>query len=159
MGSGWQRGDVIGLAHGRCPWCHGLGLRRHSRGVRPCKCALKKIFRICLAKYHELRREAWKYRLGRRWWRNIDYLADFFLLCRRQLDGWERRLFQMYFLEGQPWYACAGKLGVDRGNFFHAVYRIEAKLGRALRETEPYPLYPLSDYFAGSRRWAKGGRG
>jgi len=112
-----------------------------------------------LRKYQELRWEAWEYSVGRRWWLNIDYLVDFILVCRRHLDDWEWRLFQMYFLDGLPWYACAGKLGVDRGNFFHAVYRIEARLGRALRETEPYPLYPLSDYFAGSRRWAKGGRG
>jgi hypothetical protein len=41
---------------------------------------------------------------------------------------------------------------VDKGNFFHSVYRIQQKLGRAYRELEPYPLYPLSDYFGSSMR-------
>jgi hypothetical protein len=41
---------------------------------------------------------------------------------------------------------------MDRGNFFHAVYRIEQKLGKVFRELEPYPLFPLSDYFNGPSR-------
>ncbi len=38
---------------------------------------------------------------------------------------------------------------MDRGNFFHAVYRIEQKLGRVFRELEPYSLFPVDDYFHG----------
>ena len=41
---------------------------------------------------------------------------------------------------------------MDRGNFFHAVYRIEQKLGRIFRELEPYPLFPVDDYFHGPAR-------
>ena len=36
---------------------------------------------------------------------------------------------------------------MERGDFFHAVYRIERKLGRIFAELEPYPLYPLPEYF------------
>jgi hypothetical protein len=43
-------------------------------------------------------------------------------------------------------------LGIDRGNFFHAVYRIEQKLGRIFRELTPYPLFPVDDYFHGPSR-------
>jgi hypothetical protein len=43
---------------------------------------------------------------------------------------------------------------MDRGIFFHAVYRIEQKLGRAFREVTPYPLFPLDDYFHGPSRAA-----
>ena len=38
---------------------------------------------------------------------------------------------------------------MDRGTVFHAIYRIEKKLGRAFAELEPYPLFPLNEYFAG----------
>jgi hypothetical protein len=43
-------------------------------------------------------------------------------------------------------------LKIDRGTFFHTVYRVEEKLGRAFAETEPYALYPLDDYFGGTVR-------
>ena len=41
---------------------------------------------------------------------------------------------------------------MDRGNFFHAIYRIERTLGRAFSEIRPYPLYPLDEYFGGTVR-------
>jgi hypothetical protein len=41
---------------------------------------------------------------------------------------------------------------MDRGAFFHAVYRIEQRLGRVFAELEPYALYPLSEYFGGMIR-------
>jgi hypothetical protein len=52
-------------------------------------------------------------------------------------------------LLGADWKLCSRKLGIDRGNFFHAVYRIEQKLGRVFRELEPYPLFPVDEYFNG----------
>lgn len=39
---------------------------------------------------------------------------------------------------------------MDRGNFFHEVYRIQQKLGRIYRELEPYSLFPLDEYFGGT---------
>jgi hypothetical protein len=39
---------------------------------------------------------------------------------------------------------------MDRGIFFHMIYRIQQKLGRAFREIEPYSLFPLDEYFGGS---------
>jgi hypothetical protein len=44
---------------------------------------------------------------------------------------------------------CCRRLGMEKGHFFHSLYRIEAKLGRYYRELEPYPLFPLEDYFHG----------
>jgi len=41
---------------------------------------------------------------------------------------------------------------IDRGTFFHSVYRIEQRLGRVFRELQPYGLYPLDEYFRGARR-------
>jgi hypothetical protein len=50
---------------------------------------------------------------------------------------------------GADWKLCCYKLQMDRGNFFHAVYRIEQKLGRVFRELEPYALFPVNEYFHG----------
>ncbi len=39
---------------------------------------------------------------------------------------------------------------VDRGTYFHSVYRIQQRLGRVFGELKPYSLYPISEYFAGT---------
>jgi len=62
-----------------------------------------------------------------------EYIADFCLVARRTLSEFEYRLFRYHFLLGADWKLCARKLRIDRGNFFHAVYRIEQKLGRSFR--------------------------
>jgi hypothetical protein len=81
-----------------------------------------------------------------------EYIADFCLVSRRALDDFEYKLFRYHFLLGADWKLCSRRLGLDRGNFFHAVYRVEQKLGRVFRELQPYPLYPLDEYFHGAVR-------
>ena len=83
-----------------------------------------------------------------------EFIADFSLVARRALSEDEYRLFRYHFLLGADWKLCTRKLGMDRGNFFHSVYRIEQKLGRLFRELQPYPLFPLDDYFHGPSRIA-----
>lgn len=85
-----------------------------------------------------------------------EYMADFCLISRRSLTESEHRLFRYHFLLGADWILCTRKLGINRGNFFHAVYRIEQKLGRVFRELQPYPLFPLDDYFNGPSRFVAG---
>ena len=58
-------------------------------------------------------------------------------------------MFRYHYLLGADWRLCCRQLAMDKGLFFHAVYRIEQKLGRIFRELEPYPLYPLDEYFNG----------
>lgn len=81
-----------------------------------------------------------------------EYIADFCLVARRTLDDFEYKLFRYHFLLGADWRLCRRKLGIERGNFFHAIYRIEQKLGRVFRELEPYSLYPLDEYYQGPSR-------
>ena len=38
---------------------------------------------------------------------------------------------------------------MDRGTFYHEVYRIQERLGRVFRELEPYALFPVDEYFNG----------
>jgi hypothetical protein len=81
-----------------------------------------------------------------------EYMADFCLVSRRSLDEFEYRLFRYHFLLGADWKLCCRRLGLDRGNFYHEVYRIEQKLGRIFRELEPYALFPVDEYFHGPSR-------
>lgn len=81
-----------------------------------------------------------------------EYIADFCLVSRRTLSEPEYRLFKYHFLLGADWKLCCRKLNIDRGTFFHAVYRIEQKLGRTFRELEPHALFPLDEYFSGTGR-------
>ncbi len=92
-------------------------------------------------------------REGRFTWgrKDEEYMADFCLVSRRTLDEFEYRLFKFHFLLGADWRLCTRCLKIDRGNFFHAVYRIEQKLGRVFRELKPYGLFPLDEYFHGPR--------
>jgi hypothetical protein len=91
------------------------------------------------------RRQTW----GRK---DEEYIADFCLVSKRTLDEFEYKVFRFHFLLGADWRLCCRKLGIDRGNFFHTVYRIQQKLGRVFRELEPYSLFPLDEYFNGAVR-------
>ena len=88
------------------------------------------------------RRGAW----GRK---DEEYIADFCLVSKRTLTEEEYLVFRNHFLLGADWKLCCRKLDMDRGNFFHTVYRLQQKLGRVFRELEPYGLFPVDDYFHG----------
>jgi len=81
-----------------------------------------------------------------------EFMADFCLISQRVLDETEHRIFRFHFLLGADWKLCCRQLHIDRGSFFHHVYRIQQKLGRAFAEVEPYALFPLDDYFSGMIR-------
>jgi hypothetical protein len=81
-----------------------------------------------------------------------EYIADFTLVSRRNLDEVEYKIFKFHYLLGADWILCCRRLKIDRGEFFHHVYRIQQKLGRAFRELEPYALFPLDEYFNGAPR-------
>jgi hypothetical protein len=74
-------------------------------------------------------------------------MADFVLVSRRTLDECEYSIFKFHFLLAADWRLCCRRLNMDRGIFFHSVYRIEEKLGRVFRELQPYGLFPLDQYF------------
>ncbi|HTS64305.1 MAG TPA: hypothetical protein VMH28_19920 [Candidatus Acidoferrales bacterium] len=81
-----------------------------------------------------------------------EFMADFCLIAKRTLSEFDGKVFRYYFLLGADWRLCARQLKTDRGTLFHAVYRIEEKLGRTFAEMEPYALFPLEDYFGGPIR-------
>ena len=164
----WTRADTIALAKQSCTQCHGLGLKNGVRAnSNPCNCVLRTIFRACYARFrHCVEKEKHMSRVspelipgrdGKLTWgrKDEEYIADFCLVSRKALDEFEYKVFKFHFLLGADWKLCTRKMGIDRGSFFHAVYRIEQKLGRTFRELEPYSLYPLDEYFRGAYRQHK----
>jgi hypothetical protein len=78
-----------------------------------------------------------------------EYIADFCLVSRRHLDPVEQQIFKFHFLLGADWKLCCRRLKMDRGTFFHTVYRIEHRLGKVFANLQPYSLYPVDEYFGG----------
>lgn len=161
----WDRSDTLVPALDDCAHCGGMGMREGRGGALvPCNCVMRGVFRACyrrfrycMSKEKHISRVSLEFTSGRD--RRMSYgrkdeefCADFYLVSKRHLDETEFKIFRFHFLLGADWKLCCRKLGMDRGNFFHAVYRIEHKLGRVFRELEPYGLYPLDEYFNGTTR-------
>ncbi len=158
----WNQTDLTVLAKGSCQICAGSGTRNEIEAdLVPCGCALRGIFRACYERFqlcamhrdrisHVSYERASSGKSHRGTWsrKEEEYAADFELLARRTLDDAHHKLFRLHFLLGADWKLCMRKLGISRGNFFHALYRIEQWLGKAFYEVEPYALYPPRDYFA-----------
>jgi hypothetical protein len=81
-----------------------------------------------------------------------EFIADFYLLAKRTLNPRAWDLFQFHFLQGADWRACCQRLHLDRGEFWHEVYRVEETVGKAAAELQPYALWPLNEYFANARQ-------
>ncbi len=81
-----------------------------------------------------------------------EFMADFILVSRRMLTEEEYGIFTCHFLLGADYQLCCRRLGIEKGDFFHGIYRIEQALGRIFRELEPYSLYPIDQYYNGPRQ-------
>lgn len=152
------RSKYAHLALPSCQWCAGAGVQ----GDFPCKCVHRAMFRACYGKFRDCQGDGY---LGKPLLLDgcahghgsripprrprLEFIADFCLTAERVLtDPLEYQLFRFHYLLGADWKLCCPRLGLDRGNFFHMAYRVEAKLGKVFAELQPYPLYPTDDYFA-----------
>jgi|SRR5579875_111284 len=158
----WNRSRTLALACQSCAACYGLGMRpSRNDSMLPCNCVFRAVFRAVYSRFRRCAEKA-AY-IGRvsleanpgaqnrsKTWgmKNEEFAADFCLVARRALDDTQYQLFRLHFLLGADWKLCCPKLGLDRGQFFHEVYRIEQKLGRTFAELLPYPLFPTDQYFA-----------
>ncbi len=158
----WDRSNTFGLARVSCVYCKGEDRRSVWKTKEaPCNCVFRAAFRACLNRFRlcaATESYAGAVSLdfhqgcdGRRSYsrKKEEYMADFCLVAKRTLDRDEHRVFRFHFLLGADWKLCCRQLAMDKGTFFHFVYRIERKLGRTFAELQPYPLYPVEDYFAG----------
>ena len=158
----WNRSNAIGLALASCTQCAGHGMREIQSNMEiPCSCVFRAIFRACYRRFREcaspgvfpgaVSLDHLEGPIGKRIYglKREEYMADFCLVAKRVLDEEEYRIFRFHHLLGADYRLCCRQLKLERSVFFRIVHRLERKLGRAFREIEPYPLFPLSDYFTG----------
>lgn len=167
------RGLCLSRSLPGCEYCHGLGWFSGE----PCGCVYRAVFRSVMSMYfligdypalskgHRIpslhphyatadgpRRESSRrafhavFATGRK---GEEFRVDVEIVARRVLDEREYSVFQQHVLRGLQWMECVRRIpGLIRGTFFHAVYRVQEKLGREFMSMKPYHLYPISDYFA-----------
>jgi len=166
-----ERISPLALALEGCRFCVGRGVVERRRRTRICTCVYRRVFRACYGRYRELRQqdgefarrvtlERTSHREGRSGlsvgFKGVEYLADFELVARRTLRDMplEYEVFWLHCVHRLDWRACLPLIGrnlgqeLGRGNFFHAVYRMEQKLGQAFLALRPYSLLPR-EYFSG----------
>ncbi len=156
------RGVAIGTSKESCVYCLGTGVRRlrYDREAA-CNCSYRKVFRACLNRYNEcglltqVSTISWDTQQGPKgrciYSRKAEeFRADFCIIARRYLSEIDLKIFTYHFLLGADWKLCRRELHIDRGTFFHAIYAIEQRLGRAFCQVTPYALYPLDEYFGGT---------
>jgi hypothetical protein len=179
----WTQSSTIALAKQKCASCWGLGMTfGYGQRPKPCKCVLRQIFRVCHRKFKgcqacppyfgggiRLLPLAGRNRGSTRdsaacggatrrcfGYPKSEYVADFLAIAKRTLDpasvGYG--VFMLHFVAGYDWKICCRRLEMDRGAFFHEVYRVEEKLGRAFREVQPFALFPIDEYFGRTSREA-----
>jgi len=155
---GWDSATLANLAVEGCKNCLGLGRPVSQNPKLPCRCVTRRVFKRYLGRYHRL---GWIHGrtfprcTGNGWvtWEmpGADWRADFEMVVRHAISPagqWRTsskianavardEIFTLYHLQEQPWRTCLAILaqrgiGIDRGNFFHEVYRVEEIGGQAL---------------------------
>lgn len=145
----------LALAVPGCATCGGRGLD----GEDHCACILRKMCRAVVRCVRDLEARKGAIRpipldltsvpQGRRITgiRAVEYIADVHNAARAVLNATDFFLFRHHMLAGHEWRWCCARLGLTRGNCFHRLYVIEARLGRCFLELVPYPLFPVSTYW------------
>lgn len=156
----FERISALAASDNACRTCFGRGYMLCKTGKAPCRCVLKSIFRSMLGRYRSyvfetgrsIRDRAvlcrWSH-TGPVWCRpRTEFIADFRTLARRTLPEAQLRIFVLHYIDLHPWRECCHTLGLERGEFFHELYRIEAAIGYAAATLEPYGLYPVDTYLS-----------
>ena len=153
----------LALALPSCSHCHGFGKSRGRGGLETCLCVYRQVFRDCMARVHRMRSEPLE--MARRpalrrstsgsrlsyCFPNVEFAADLENSAKRILETRELLVWKYHYLQDLEWRECVSSVGrdlgrpIDRGEFFHAAYRMERQLGRAWLELRMWPR----DYFAG----------
>ena len=153
----WNHLNTNTLARPTCAYCLGTGSCKGRGGKdEVCDCKLRESFKECFDCFRVSDLMTTRVEMDHmtQMRKAEDFRADFCLISRRTLDASEWRLFSAYYLLGADARLCARQFKMSLDTFKHARYRVELKLGRAFRETEPFPLYPVRQYFDSAIRGA-----
>lgn len=158
------------LAAANCAFCAGHGVVRARQGKhRVCACVFREVFRRCLGRYRFTvqntaagtclsfsgeRVSNGSVVFGQK---QLEFCIDFELTAKQILTAAEWRLFQLHILGRLDWRRCALRLHMDKGTFFHHIYRIQNAVGLGLLINQ---VFPTRQYFDGrSAAWQTAGSG
>ncbi len=141
-------GIALALCFQDCTRCCGIGRYLGRNEWRRCPCVYRKVFDLVMAQVH--RRLGYADYFRKQSFRQSEWLADVQLLAMRALAGNElnQTIYRLGCVEDRDFRVVCAKLGLSRGNYFHAVYRVKVSVGRAWLETKPYGVFPLDQYFS-----------
>lgn len=139
-----------------CSKCNGSGAKIiYGKTSVVCDCVYRSCFRKCILRHRNnllntdnlCRCNLERSSVGTLLYgyKNIEFGADIDLIAKRALKPMQYFIFTRYHIWGLLWYSVCDKVKMNRGNFFHTVYGIEALLGRALMETD---MFPPHKYFS-----------
>jgi len=135
-------------AREKCVYCGGSGKVKRHFVMRVCSCAYRGIAVKAMNRYRVLRMSGpWgRCRIERtqtgglmRGFVEVEFLAEIDLAARRVLNGPELKVYELYEAQNADWRYCSARVGLNRGNFFHLVYVVEQKLGKALYLSGIFP--------------------
>ena len=145
-----------------CMCCKGTGIcQLKIRVIRICNCVYRNIFNIAINFLDNLNDKILGYSTF-----NVDgfaticmsipeylliYQADVDLAAKEVLTKNEYIVFKKFLLDGLPWNKVNKLVNLDRGNFFHSVYRIKIKVAKRLIEKG---IFPYSTYLQPLRKIA-----
>jgi hypothetical protein len=151
----WDRSETIALAKPFCTTCNGEGHKAIRRGIpTPCNCVLRAVFRACYARFvscaskekfmSQITLIPCKGKESQKTFArlNEEYIADFCLVSRRNLSDFDYSVFRNHFVLGADWRLCCEHMKLDRGTFFHTLYRIQQILGAPSASSNPTACFP-----------------
>ncbi len=125
------------LASEKCPQCEGSGVRCTLKRLKShiCPCVYRSIARRCAVRWQIIqmapetkpRQLRCRYDMPRAEW-----AADFWMTTRAAVDGTHWLIWRNIRLYNERVDVVQRELRMDRGTFFHALYRAEQVIGHAL---------------------------
>ncbi|MGA2716683.1 MAG: hypothetical protein ABSG41_26640 [Bryobacteraceae bacterium] len=164
-----EQSDLL-MASQTCGRCNGTGrnkkLGKDTIDAVSCRCVFIGIFRECHRRFRQCNENPKHLSVtslvmthgvnasrsfGRK---NEEYLADFTLISARVLGRGTREhwLFTLRYLQGADPSLIQRRMGITGEEYRNTDARVIEKLGRAFRDTKPYSLFPLDEYFSSGMR-------
>lgn len=166
----WTAEGAALLARYACRDCGGTGFEQGAAWPAAlCGCVCRRVFHVCHRRFRVCAgadafartvtfREVPRGVERRLMWirRNEDYCADFQAAGRRALAGGHWQVFRFFHLLGGGPDLVAGRMRLNRTDFYRLLFEVETLVGRALAEMQPYSLYPPHEYMRGAQPGSAG---
>lgn len=141
--------QCLALSRYQCAICNGTGLTGSAQQLT-CGCVNRGAFCSVVRRVVAIRASEFGYpgprRGARNWsWPRLELCADVERIARKHLTPVEWKVFRLNSLEGWDWHTGVRQTGLNKGDYFHAIYRIQAKLGAAFSAAG---LCPVDEYLS-----------